>query len=343
MVARPTIALIVPTYNMAEHLEPMWASFKAAGLLETLTEIIFVDDGSTDDTANRLQQLAAQHDHVVVVTIPKNRGRFCARELGASQATSERLLFIDSRITVPPGFAQALQLVARKASNVVGCIDIDTTLNVYCLYWQRTHAFIFWRHYRDTQVPLLLTPENYEQYLKGTTLFLCSRNLFLTSCNAFGDTVPLNDDTTLMRRMVEHEPLIVHPDLRGNWVPRSTLLSFLGRLWERGPQFAEYHLFQRRGFFFWVVAFGLLVLVGLLWLGLQDPERGLMLWAGILVLITLSTGLITKSFREFVLLAPLHVAVVLTCGLSVVRGILYHCWPFTRFRTNRGSFTNEVI
>lgn len=342
MVARPTIALIVPTYNMAGHLEPLWASFKAAGLLETLTEIIFVDDGSTDETPHQLQQLATQHDHVAVVTLPENQGRFCARQQGAVRATSERLLFIDSRITVPSGFADALQQVAQTASNVVGCIDIDTTLNIYCLYWQRTHEFIFWRHYRDTQVPLLLTPANYDQYLKGTTLFLCSRNLFITSCNAFGDTVPLNDDTTLMRLMVEHEPLVVHPALRGNWVPRGTLLAFLERLWERGPQFAEYHLFQRQGFFFWAVVLGLLIAAGLLWLSLLDPQHGLTLWAGILVLVTLSTTLLSKSFREFFLLAPLHVTVVFTCGLSVVRGILYHCWPFTRFRANRGSFTNQA-
>lgn len=342
MVARPTIALIVPTYNMAEHLEPLWASFKAAGLLETLTEIIFVDDGSTDATPNQLQQIASEHDRVVVVTLPENRGRFCARQQGAIQATSERLLFIDSRVTVTSGFADALQHVAQTTSNVVGCIDIDTTLNIYCLYWQRTHEFIFWRHYRDTQVPLQLTPANYDQYLKGTGLFLCSRRLFLDACGMFGDAPPLSDDTALMRLMVEHEPLMVHPALRGNWVPRGTLLAFLGRLWERGPQFAEYHLWQRRGFFFWTTMLGLLIVFGILWLSLRDPQYGLMVWACILVLVTLSTMLLSKSFKEFFLLAPLHVTVVFACGLSVARGILYHCWPFTSFRANRGLFTEQA-
>lgn len=342
MVARPTIALIVPTYNMEEHLEPLWASFKAAGLLETLTEIIFVDDGSTDATPHQLQQIATQHDRVVVVTLPENRGRFSARQKAAVRATSERLLFIDSRITVPPGFSEALHEVSQTAPNVVGCIDIDTTRNVYCLYWQRTHEFIFWRHYRDTQVPLRLTPANYDQYLKGTGLFLCSRHLFIEACSKFRDAPPLSDDTALMRLMVEQERLVVHPALRGNWVPRGTLLAFLGRLWERGPQFAEYHLWQRRGFFFWTVVLGLLIVFGLLWLSIRDPQYGLTLWVGILILVTLSTTLLSKSFKEFFLLAPLHVLVVFTCGLSVVRGILYHCWPFTRFRANRGSFTNQA-
>lgn len=342
MVARPTIALIVPTYNMEEHLEPLWASFKAVGLLEILAEIIFVDDGSTDGTPHRLHQLVLQQNNVAVVTLPENQGRFSARQQGAVRATSERLLFIDSRITVPPGFSEALHEVSQTAPNVVGCIDIDTTRNVYCLYWQRTHEFIFWRHYRDTQVPLRLTPANYDQYLKGTGLFLCSRRLFIEACSKFRDAPPLSDDTALMRLMVEHEPLLVHPALRGSWVPRGTLLAFLGRLWERGPQFAEYHLFQRRSFFFWAVVSGLLILIGLVWCSLRDPLTGLGLWTGIVVLIVLSTALFSKNLKEFFLLAPLHVAVVFTCGLSVLRGIFYHSWPFTHFRSTRDSMTNEA-
>lgn len=336
MKVQPSIGLIVPTYNMNDYLEPLWRSLEAAGLLEILNEVIFVDDGSTDRTPTLLSRLASEHDKVVFITLQKNQGRFSARYEAAKKSRSDRLLFLDSRVTVPVGFAEALQRVALIYPNAVGCIDIDTTLNVYCLYWQRTHEFLFWRHYRDTQTPLVLTPRNYDQYLKGTGLFLCSRSLFLDACQTFSNNPPLSDDTALMRRMVEQEPLVVHPELRGNWVPRKTLRGFLGRLWERGPQFAEYHLFQRRGFFFWVVFSGMLTVIGLLWCSAQDLRAGLLLWAGLLVVIALSTVLISKSLREFCRLLPLHSAVVFTCGVSVLRGILYHWFRLLVSEGNTG-------
>ena len=340
MVARPTIALIVPTYNMAEHLELLWASFKVAGLLETLTEIIFVDDGATDATPRQLQQIATEHDRVVVVTLPENRGRFCARQQGAVRATSERLLFIDSRITVTSGFAEALQQVSQAASNVVGCIDIDTTLNTYCLYWQRTHELIFWRHYRDTKQLLELTTENYDKYLKGTGLFLCNRESFIRACNKFGQITPLSDDTYLMRVILEDEPIFVTPHLRARWAPRDRLLAFLGRLWERGPQFMEYHFFNSRGFFFWIVVAGFCLLAGMLILLIIYPKFGLFALLGAICFIGLSTALISRCPREFFQLMPLHMLVVLTCSFSILRGLLYHCSPKNKHRFSRRTTEN---
>ena len=324
MSVRPSIALIVPTYNMKEHLASLWSSLQNAGLLDILAEIIFVDDGSTDGTTRALTALTGNQGNVRVLTLPKNEGRFRARQIGAANARSERLLFVDSRVTLPEGFAVALLAVNQTVTNVVGCIDIDTALNVYCLYWQRTHEFIFWRHYRDTKTPLVLTAENYDRYLKGTTIFLCSRELFLQNCSSFGDSPPLNDDAPLMRSMAKDQPLVVHPSLRANWVPRGTLVGFLQRLWERGPQFVEYHVMQQKGFFFWIVVAGIVLLAGLGSVCVVAPRQGLAVFAGTVAIIALSTALFSRTLYEFVRMAPLHVTVVCICGLSVLRGILYH-------------------
>lgn len=327
MAICPSIALIVPTYNMEEHLASLWSSIQAGGVLDVLTEIIFVDDGSSDGTASTLKSLTRHQSNARVLTLPENQGRFRARQVGATHAQSERLLFIDSRVTLPEGFARTLQTVSRSAANIVGCLDIDTTLNVYCLYWQRTHEFIFSRHYRDTKKPLVLTAENFDQYLKGTTLFLCSRALFLHTCKTFGDVAPLNDDTPLMRLMVKEQPIVVHPSLRANWVPRGTLIEFLGHLWARGPQFVEYHVVHNKGFFFWIVIAGILFLAGLVGVGVVAPRQGLSVLFGTVVMIAISTALFSRTIGEFLQMVPLHVAVVFVSGITVLRGILYHAWP----------------
>lgn len=330
MSIRPSIALIVPTYNMEQHLASLWSSLQIAGLLDILAEIIFVDDGSTDGTTRALAALTGNQANARVITLPKNQGRFRARQIGAANARSERLLFVDSRVTLPDGFAAALQAVSESAVNVVGCIDIDTSINVYCLYWQRTHELIFWRHYRDAKKPLVLTTGNYDRYLKGTTIFLCSRELYLDTCSVFGDLPPLNDDTPLLRSIAKEQPLVVHPSLRANWVPRGTLFEFLQRLWERGPQFVEYHVMQQKGFFFWIVVAGIVLLAGLGGVCIVAPRQGLAVLAVTVAIIALSTASFSRTVREFLHMAPLHVAVVFVCGISVLRGILHHGWPLKR-------------
>ncbi len=321
------LGLVIPTYNMANHLALLWESLGSSGLTPILDEIIFVDDGSTDNTPCLLRSFADQSAKVRVVCLEDNRGRFLARKTGALVAQSNQLLFLDSRITLPANFGMAVQQSIGRERNLVGSIDIDTSLNLFCLYWQRTHELIFWRHYRDTKQLLELTTENYDKYLKGTGLFLCNRESFIRACNKFGQTTPLSDDTYLLRVILEDDPIFVTPWLRARWAPRDRLLSFLGRLWERGPQFMEYHFFNRRGFFFWTVLAGLCLLAGLLSLFVIFPKLGFLTLLGAICFVGLSTALISRSPCEFFQLMPLHVLVVLTCSFSILRGLFYHCIP----------------
>lgn len=334
------LALVIPTYNMANHLAPLWESLGSSGLTSVLDEIIFVDDGSTDNTPCLLNNFADQSTKVRIVCLKKNQGRFLARKTGADVAQSDQLLFLDSRITLPADFGEAVQQSISTASNLVGSIDIDTSLNLFCLYWQRTHELIFWRHYRDTEQLLELTTENYDKYLKGTGLFLCNRESFIRACNKFGQTTPLSDDTYLMRVILEDEPIFVTPHLRARWAPRDRLLAFLGRLWERGPQFMEYHFFNHRGFFFWIVVAGFCLLAGMLSLLIIYPKFGLFALLGSICFIGLSTALISRCPREFFQLMPLHMLVVLTCSFSILRGLLYHCLPKNKHRFSRRTTEN---
>jgi glycosyltransferase involved in cell wall biosynthesis len=308
---------------MAEFLPALWDSLRATGVVARVQEVLFVDDGSEDATSSTLERLAAgpDGDKLVIERLPRSRGRYWARYRGAQRARSERVLFIDSRLTLNEAFGAALDRVASQYENVIGCVDVDVRRSVFCLYWERSHRRIFARHYRDTQRPLVLTPENFDQYLKGTTVFLCSRELFLRICAQFEATGLLNDDNGLMKEMVNEAPLVVHPDLRIQWTPRESYGAFLARLWERGPSFVEYHVFERRGAFFWLVIAGLAASGAWVVLLVTAPLLALQLAVGALLLAAASTAVFTLHPVEFVRLVPLHTAVVLLFGSGIVRGI----------------------
>jgi glycosyltransferase involved in cell wall biosynthesis len=315
------ISVVIPTFDMAEHLPELWASLGASGVLDLAREVVFVNDGSTDATREVLEGLRAgpRGEQLRVLHLASNVGRFRARLEGAKVARGERLLFLDTRLVLPSGFGAALGRAAADHRSVMGNVDIDVTRNVFCLYWERSHRFIFRRHYRDTVRELTLTKENYDQYVKGTGVLLCERDLFVQSSERHGDL--FSDDTLLMKDMVAVTPITIHPDVRVSWVPRENARAFLARIWERGPGFVEYHLLEHRGRFFWFIVAGSVSVAGVLGVAIVAPPVALAVGGVSLGLTALSTALFARSAREAVRMMPLHVAVVGTFGGSVLRGL----------------------
>jgi hypothetical protein len=86
----PFFSVIIPTYNRADLLREALDSLFA----QTFTdyEVIVVDDGSTDDTANFLSTLGDR----VRVFRQKNQGPGAARNLGIANARGEFVAFLDS-------------------------------------------------------------------------------------------------------------------------------------------------------------------------------------------------------------------------------------------------------
>src|SRR5215472_561278 len=84
------ISVIIPAYNHARFLTPAIESV----LSQTMepSEIVVVDDGSTDETSSVLGTFGRQ----IRVVRQKNQGVAAARNRGAELATGEYLAFLDA-------------------------------------------------------------------------------------------------------------------------------------------------------------------------------------------------------------------------------------------------------
>ncbi len=88
----PRFSIIVPCHNAARHLAATLATIQDQ--TDPDWEAIFVDDGSTDDTAAILAS-AARHDPRIHVMASGGRGPSVARNLGAlGRARCDVLLFL---------------------------------------------------------------------------------------------------------------------------------------------------------------------------------------------------------------------------------------------------------
>jgi len=85
------ISVVIPTFNRGAHLEEtLLQSFECTA--GAAVEFIVVDDGSSDDTPERLARLASQHPTLRYLSIA-NGGQGNARNLGVGLANHEIILF----------------------------------------------------------------------------------------------------------------------------------------------------------------------------------------------------------------------------------------------------------
>ena len=86
----PSISVIVPAYNAADTIGECLEALRHQNVPRDTHEVIVVDDGSTDETA----QIVARHGAIVLRQT--NRGAAAARNLGLAAARGSVLLFTDS-------------------------------------------------------------------------------------------------------------------------------------------------------------------------------------------------------------------------------------------------------
>ena len=104
---KPTISVVIAVYNGANFLRQCLPALVATA--DKNTEIILVDDGSTDDSAEIGTQYGAS-----VITLAKKSGAANARNSGVRQAAGEIILFIDADVVVQADTIRDLRALFAK-------------------------------------------------------------------------------------------------------------------------------------------------------------------------------------------------------------------------------------
>jgi len=107
----PKVSVVIPTYNREEFIGQVVSSVLAQ--TETDFEILIVDDGSTDSSANRAATLVEANKHLRVLQHAKNKGAQAARNTGIDAASGEWIAFLDSDDQLLP---DSLEVRLRKAA-----------------------------------------------------------------------------------------------------------------------------------------------------------------------------------------------------------------------------------
>ena len=90
------ISIVIPLYNEQDNVIPTYESLR--GVMSELGrsyEILFIDDGSSDQTAARLVTIAARDPAVKIITLARNFGQTAAIMAGMDHVRGEVLAIMD--------------------------------------------------------------------------------------------------------------------------------------------------------------------------------------------------------------------------------------------------------
>ncbi|MBW8481169.1 glycosyltransferase [Actinomadura sp. PM05-2] len=105
--------MVVPCYNEGAQVETAHRELTGALAGISPLEILFVDDGSRDDTLERLRRLAGADPRVRYLSFTRNFGLEAAHAAGYGYASQPWCAQIDADLQAPPG--EILLLLAKAA------------------------------------------------------------------------------------------------------------------------------------------------------------------------------------------------------------------------------------
>ena len=112
----PQVTVIIPTYNRARYLARALEALERQTVSNGTFDVVVIDDGSTDDTA---QVLRRPYSFPLQAITQTNQGPAAARNEGIGRATGDVILFVDDDVVPAPDLIAVHVRMHRGGPQVV--------------------------------------------------------------------------------------------------------------------------------------------------------------------------------------------------------------------------------
>ena len=219
-----TVSTIIPTHNYAHYLGEALDSI-AAQTLKPL-EVIVVDDGSTDDTAEVVEAHRAALPNLVFIQ-QERRGASAARNTGAVKARGDLLHFLDAdNVLLPDFYLHMVSVLDAHPDHGAVCCQC------YHRYGRSARSYAADRCW-VRELPLVKAMEIDNPFDTSLTLVRCS---VFDAIGGFIGAFPIVQDVELAYRLVAHGPVEVSPErhvvyrLHGEGISNTSVTAHIERL-----------------------------------------------------------------------------------------------------------------
>lgn len=249
------LSVVVPVLNGEQELPACLEALTQQTWPKDRTEIIVVDDGSSDGTRREADAFANRG--VRCIALPATEGRIEARKRGAEAASFDRLVFIDCRVIADLDLLESFAKFTQHP--VIGRIrhlDGPTLLD---RFFYRFKARYYHPYLEEAFAPhLFIEPSSLRQRVPvGMGIFSCNRNDFFRAMPEDRGRYA-HDDTALFERMLSFTPIEKRCEPAATYVQRQSWGATTRHLFDRGRRFGNYHLIRNP----WIrIAYALLLIL----------------------------------------------------------------------------------
>jgi len=157
LLMKRNISVIVPFHNEAEGVELFYDAITQS--LEAIPaidwEVVCVEDGSGDDTLQRLIALAERDSRFKIIELSRNFGKEAALTAGIDQALGDAVIPIDADLQDPPALIGEMVAAWRAGAEVVLARRIDRSSDGF--FKRKTASWFYRVHNRMSKTKI---PEN---------------------------------------------------------------------------------------------------------------------------------------------------------------------------------------
>ncbi len=116
----PTLSIVVPVHNEADVIPTLLNRLAlVCRQLATTTELLFVDDGSRDNSVALLLQARRRYPDIRVLQLSRNFGKEAAVTAGLAHARGEAVILMDADLQDPPELIPDMVAEWRNGTDVV--------------------------------------------------------------------------------------------------------------------------------------------------------------------------------------------------------------------------------
>lgn len=159
-----SISIVIPAFNEAERLPETLRVLRelneAKGFAVTVGEVIVVDDGSTDLTLKKVDELRSQWGLLNTLRLPENRGKGAAVKRGMQASQFEWILVADADMATPWEELNKLLALSQRGDLIMGSRALPQSQIEVRQHWirqgmgktfNRIMRFFVGLPYKDTQ------------------------------------------------------------------------------------------------------------------------------------------------------------------------------------------------
>jgi polyisoprenyl-phosphate glycosyltransferase len=158
-MAKRRLSIVIPVHNEVENLIPLVTRLQrvAHRIEHWEMQILFVDDGSTDDSVEKMHEIRANGTPVGYITLSKNFGHQAALSAGLEHARGDATITMDCDLQHPPEEIPRMIAAHEEGADVVQMVRSDPAAVARGMF----SASAYWAFSRLSDTPIVANASDF--------------------------------------------------------------------------------------------------------------------------------------------------------------------------------------